>query len=173
MDRSILSLFVVFFVVRVYTLIISIKNEKALKASGGVEHGVKNSAVLALLHVTFYLAAFYEGYQHQVQFDSVTIYGLLIYIFAIAALFYVIRQLGEFWTVKLIIAKGHKINKNFIFRYIRHPNYFLNLIPELIGLVLIMKAYTVMTYLFPVYMLSLALRIWQEERIMRKNFSEY
>lgn len=173
MDNTIIGLFCIFFVVRVYTLFISIRNEKALKASGGSEHGKKNSLILAVLHIGFYFSAFYEGYINKVQFDALTIYGLVIYIFAIVALFYVIRQLGEFWTVKLIIANGHKLNKNLVFRTFRHPNYFLNIIPELIGLALILKSFSVLTYLFPIYLLSLGLRIWQEEKIMRTTFSEY
>jgi len=173
MATSIAILFVIFFCVRLYTLIISIRNEKILKQQGAREYGKANSLILALLHVLFYVGAFTEGYMKQVQFDQVTVIGLAIYVLAIAALFYVIKQLSPIWTVKLIIGDKHPLNNGFIFKTIRHPNYFLNIIPELIGLALVMKAYVVLTALFPVYLVSLAVRIVQEEKVMRARFSGY
>ncbi|MFG5423249.1 isoprenylcysteine carboxylmethyltransferase family protein [Enterococcus faecalis] len=45
-----------------------------------------------------------------------------------------IQVLGENWTVKLIIVDEQSLNSSWLFKYIKHPNYFLNIIPELIGL---------------------------------------
>ena len=173
MSTAIVIAFIIFFGLRLWTLAISIKNEKRLKQAGGQEHGQLNSLMLAILHIVFYVSAFVEGYINQVQFDWITILGLLIYGLSMAALFHVIQQLSSLWTVKLIIAKEHRLHKGFLFKYVRHPNYFLNIIPELIGLVLVMKSYLVLAILFPIYLVPLTVRIIQEERLMRATFSDY
>ena len=87
-------------------------------------------------------------------------------VFAMTNLVLVIRMLGDVWTGKLFIAPGHRVNRNWLFRYVRHPNYFLNVIPELVALTLICKSWYVSAVLFPAYMVCLALRIRQEEEAM-------
>jgi isoprenylcysteine carboxyl methyltransferase (ICMT) family protein YpbQ len=76
--------------------------------------------------------------------DRVSYAGLTLYIFSIVALYYVIYSIRHIWTVKLIIAPNdyHVINSNFLFKYIRHPNYFLNIIPELVGIALLFHAWS-------------------------------
>jgi isoprenylcysteine carboxyl methyltransferase (ICMT) family protein YpbQ len=166
-------LYASFFLVRLSTLFISMRNERRLKADGGIEYGAFNSSILAVLHVGFYLSAFAEAYTRAVQIDTISLVGIVIYLFSIAALFYVIHELSPIWTVKLIIGREHTLNRSLLFRFLRHPNYFLNVVPELVGLALMCKAYYTLLILFPVYIASLAVRIVQEERIMRTRFREY
>lgn len=173
MNQTLIILYVSFFFVRLSTLFISIRNERRLKADGGVEYGRFNSSILAILHIGFYLAAFGEGYDKAVQIDQETMIGIAVYLFSILALFYIIYELSPVWTVKLIIASEHNLNKSLLFRYLRHPNYFLNVIPELVGLAVMLKAYNTLLILFPIYLGSLAVRIIQEEQIMRAKFSDY
>ena len=173
MSILIALLFLLFFCVRLLTLAISIKNEKRLKEAGAREYGRLNSRILAVLHVLFYLGALAEGYVHGVRPDLITGLGLALYIPAMAVLFYVIHELRPLWTVKLILAEGHTLNQSRLFKYIRHPNYFLNIIPELIGLALVMKASTVFMLVFPLYLISLGVRIFQEEKLMRARFADY
>ena len=173
MSRTVFFLFWVFFLVRLSSLFISIRNEKRLRREGAEEYGKKNSAVLAVLHVLFYLGAFAEGYVKNAQLDGTAVAGAALYVAGLVMLFYVIRQLSPIWTVKLFVAKEHTLNKSKLFKYARHPNYFLSILPELIGLVLLLKAYVVLAALFPLYLLSLAVRIIQEEKVMRARFKEY
>ncbi len=173
MNKLIIIVFGVFVGVRLVTLFISIRNEKRLKRAGAQEYGRLNSRILALLHIAFYVSAFAEGYVKQVQVDYLTYFGGLIGAFALVMLLCVIQQLGPLWTVKLIIAPEHPLNQSFLFRYFRHPNYFLNLIPELVGLALVLKACMVQMVLFPIYMISLMVRISQEEQVMCVKFEDY
>jgi len=173
MSPILILLFISFFLVRLSTLFISMRNERRLKADGGIEYGALNSRILAVLHVGFYLSAFAEAYINAVQIDLMGLVGIAIYLFSIAALFYVIHELSPIWTVKLIIGREHSLNNSLLFRYFRHPNYFLNVVPELIGLALMCKADYTLLILFPVYLLSLVVRILQEERIMRTRFKGY
>ncbi|MBF0783952.1 DUF1295 domain-containing protein [Muribacter muris] len=160
------TLFALILALRFYTLSISIRNEKALIAKGAVQYGKTNSILLSAAHILFYLAAITEANFRQISFDYTAQLGLALLIFAFIMLFYVIYALKEIWTVKLYILPAHKINRSFLFKYIRHPNYFLNIIPELVGLSLFCHAgYTAMFGL-PVYLVILAVRIKQEEKAM-------
>ncbi|WP_101776073.1 isoprenylcysteine carboxyl methyltransferase family protein [Pasteurella oralis] len=162
--------FILILAIRFYSLSISIRNEKALIAKGAIQYGKRNSTILSMVHVLFYLAAISEANYNGITLNTVSQIGLAILIFAIVMLFYVIHELKEIWTVKIYILPEHKINRSFLFKYVRHPNYFLNIIPELIGLCLFCQAkYTAIIGL-PIYLVILAIRIKQEESAMTHLF---
>lgn len=75
--------------------------------------------------------------------------------------------------MKLMITPEQKINKSFIFKYFRHPNYFLNIIPELISIALICQAWFTLFVGLPLYLILLAIRIVQEEKLMKAHFDNY
>ena len=100
-------------------------------------------------------------------------FGLALYVVAMLVLLYVIHELGSAWTVKVLLAKGHILNQSWLFRAVRHPNYYLNLLPELVGLALAMKAWLTLAILFPCYLAALFRRIKIEEEVMRQRFSAY
>lgn len=151
---------------RLYTLKISKKHEKALLESGAKEHGAINSKLLSLAHVAFYISCIVEANISKAPFIQFSAYGLGILIFSYLMLILVIRELKSIWTVKIYILKDHKINTSALFRFVRHPNYFLNIIPELIGLSMVCSAYNTATWGLPIYFAILAFRIYQEENAM-------
>lgn len=159
--------------IRLVSLFVSVRNERALKRNGATEHGTRISALLALAHILFYAAAIFEYVRTPEPVTILSIVGMAIYFAAMAMLFYVIRVLGKFWTVRLIIANDHTLNTTPLFRLVRHPNYFLNIIPELFGLTLALHAYETMSFGIPIYIVILGLRIHQEEKIMQATFSNY
>lgn len=159
-------IFAIILSLRFYTLSISIRNEKALISKGAVQYGKNNSMLLSVAHIVFYMAAICEANYRQIGFDQVSQIGLAILIFAIAMLFYVIYVLKEIWTVKIYILPNHKINRSFLFKYVRHPNYFLNIIPELIGLSLFCHSTNTAMIGLPIYLVILTIRIKQEEKAM-------
>jgi isoprenylcysteine carboxyl methyltransferase (ICMT) family protein YpbQ len=173
LDRSSLLL-LIFILIRLASVIISLINEKKLKFMGAVEYGKQNSLFLMLAHFIFYGTCFIEG-SYTSGKDSLSILGLGLYIFAIIILYYVIFEIRHVWTVKLIIAPRsyHVINKSVLFRYIKHPNYYLNIIPELFGLALIFHAWYTLLIGFPLYLILLLTRIRQEKSIMKKIFINY
>ena len=88
-------------------------------------------------------------------------------------LFVVIGLLGRWWTVKLIVAREHELVAHPMFRWVRHPNYYLNILPELTGLALALHAFCAMVIGLPCYVLILAIRIRLEECVMKERFAEY
>lgn len=91
--------------------------------------------------------------------------GLIILIVAYGVLFHVIKTLGPIWTLKLYILPEHPIIKSGLYRITKHPNYFLNIIPELIGVILLTHASYTSLLLLP-YAYFLYVRIQQEEKLM-------
>lgn len=162
MSVAILGLF---FLVRLYSLSISMKHERFLIAQGAVEHGARNSKYLAWVHILIYLLSFSYAVIYHPPFDRIAQAGTLLLIGSYIVLFWVIHKLGPIWTLKIYILKEHKVIKTGIFKYIKHPNYFLNIIPELIGVILLTHAYPAAILLLP-YAYILFIRIKQEERAM-------
>lgn len=158
---------------RVATLVVSIRNERRLKADGAVEFGAANSTALALAHTLFYVSAATEGLWRAAPLDAVSQAGFVLYGFGMAMLLVVMGLLGRLWTVKLIIAPDHRLATHPLFRLVRHPNYYLNILPELTGFALALHAFGTMLVGLPVYLIPLAIRIRQEDRVMRARFAGY
>ncbi len=160
-------IFAFFFALRLATLAFSIRNEKRLLQLGAVQYGRRNSLLLTLAHVAYYAGSLYEAYVHHTSLDGIAILGASIMGFAYAMLFYVIYRLRDVWTVKVYIVPHQRIETSFLFRTVRHPNYILNILPELVGVAMLCHAWCTLALGLPVYCVILAVRIVQEERAMR------
>lgn len=165
---TIFMIFAIFFVLRLLSLFISIKNEKRLIRMGAVQYGKLVSLLLTLSHICYYISSLYEGYATGAVFNNYSAFGTGLMTFAYLILFYVIYKLRDVWTLKVYIAPNHRIDKSFLFKVVKHPNYFLNIIPELIGLALLCNAWRTLMIGLPFYFILLAIRIVQEERAMKQ-----
>lgn len=163
----IVIVFVAFFALRLVSLSYSIRNEKIIQSKGGVQYGKTNSLVLTLAHLAFYFSALYEAYATGAMLDSISMLGVGVMAFAYAVLFYVIYKLRDIWTVKLYIVPNQRIETSFLFKTVRHPNYFLNIIPELVGTALLCHAWYTLAIGLPLYLIPLFVRIRQEEEAMK------
>lgn len=161
----ILTILFIFFCIRFISLKISMQHAKQLKVEGAVEYGVKNSKYLAITHVFIYMSAAIETFIHKDTFSILNGIGLIILIVAYIMLFIVIKTLGRIWTLKLFILPNHPIIKSGLYKVTKHPNYFFNIIPELIGVLLLTHA-TYTTLLLVPYAYLLIARIRQEENLM-------
>ncbi|MBS5596944.1 MAG: hypothetical protein KHX07_07535 [Peptostreptococcus sp.] len=83
-------------------------------------------------------------------------------------LYTVISILGDIWTVKLMLLKNHKYVDHWLFRTFKHPNYFLNIMPELCGIGLLCHAKLTSLVILPLYAIVLYKRISQENMILEK-----
>lgn len=161
----ILTLLAAFFIIRLYTLYISINNAKALVAEGAKEYGQANSKGLALTHILIYVGAAIEAFVNHTTLGYMNIFGLILLILSYFVLFHVIRTLGRIWTLKIFILPKHPIIHSGLYKITKHPNYFLNIVPELIGVLLLTSATFTWILLLP-YAYFLIKRIKQEEKVM-------
>jgi isoprenylcysteine carboxyl methyltransferase (ICMT) family protein YpbQ len=171
MSAILIVIFLAAATARIASVAVSKRHETKLRAEGAIEHGALNTKLLAIVHGLYYFAAFGEGWIRQVQFDAVSAFGLIVFVAAMLMLVWIVRLLGPVWTVKIMIAQNHPVSRHWLFRTIRHPNYFLNILPELIGYALIFHAWWTLVIGLPIYVIVLAVRIRQEERAMRDLFA--
>lgn len=164
----IIGIVILVFFIRLYFLKISIKNEQRILAEGGTEYGKENSKRITILHILFYLGCSVEAFIHKTQFDNtISIVGLILVVFSMFMLYVVTQLLKDIWTVKLMLVKNHKYNDHWLFRVVKHPNYFLNIVPELVGLALFCHAKYTAMILLPLYAIVLYIRIKEEENILK------
>jgi isoprenylcysteine carboxyl methyltransferase (ICMT) family protein YpbQ len=158
---------------RIATVVVAIRHARALKEAGAVEFGARNSNVLALAHVLFFISAIIEAALRPPTFDVISVIGLVLYSISVISIIFVIRLLGRLWTVRLLIAPNHSLIRHWLFRIVRHPNYYLNILPELAGFALVLHAYRTLLIGLPLYLIPLVIRMHQEETVMRRNFTDY
>lgn len=158
----------VIFIIRLLFLKVSKTNEKNILANGGKEYGAENSKRLTRLHILFYAACLAESILKKARFDTLSIIGCLLLVFSIFMLYTVTRLLKGIWTVKLMIAENHQYNDHWLFRTVKHPNYFLNIAPELIGLALLCHALYSAIIILPFYVVVLYVRIKEENRLLKE-----
>jgi len=159
--------------IRLGTVALSKRHEQTLKAQGAIEYDPRTSQILALAHFTFYGSGFAEALLSPVEVDALSIFGIALWLASMGVLWSIIRTLGPLWTVKIIIAPHHELKQTGFFSFVRHPNYFLNIIPELIGYACALHCWYTVCFGLPLYMLILAKRIRVEEQIMRNAFPAY
>lgn len=66
------------FVLRLYFLKISLRNEQRILANGGSEYGVQNTKLLTVVHIVFYLSCLSEAVLKQASFDGLSVLGLAV-----------------------------------------------------------------------------------------------
>jgi isoprenylcysteine carboxyl methyltransferase (ICMT) family protein YpbQ len=173
MKPAMLAFVLFVFLFRLATLAISIRHERVLRKHGATEFGALNTKILTVAYTAYLIAAAIEGAIRSAPFDIASRIGFVLYGISFIAILMVIRLLGRFWTVKLLIARDHSLVLHPFFRLIRHPNYFLNAIPELVGFALVLHAYDTLVVGLPIVLILFANRIRQEELAMRENFEAY
>ncbi|PCF85537.1 isoprenylcysteine carboxylmethyltransferase family protein [Staphylococcus delphini] len=155
----------IFFIIRLFSLAISIKHSKQLVQQGAQAYGEKNSKWLAITHILIYVGAAIETLLNHDTWRLMNTVGLITLVLAYLVLFHVIKTLGPIWTLKLYILPDHPIIRSGLYRITKHPNYYLNIIPELIGVLLLTHATYTSILLIP-YAYFLFVRIRQEEKLM-------
>ena len=159
---------------RFWTLYVAATNEKRLKADGAMEYGQGSTLALWVTTGIVYVGALIEGFSYRhAQFDRIAVVGLVIYIFSAIALIFVIRTLGRFWSGKVIISPKHELVVHPVFRKLKHPNYFLNMVPELIGFSIMLHAWFTLAIGVPLFLISLVFRIRVEEQVLKNKFEAY
>jgi isoprenylcysteine carboxyl methyltransferase (ICMT) family protein YpbQ len=159
---------------RAFSISYSIMNEKKLKKDKSTkEYGEKVSLYFMILMNVFNIGSLIETIIKNPKFSNITIIGIIIWILSMIILIIVLKELNGFWTMKIIISKNHKLNQSFLFKYFKHPNYYLNMIPEIIAISLICQSWITSIITYPFFIVIFILRIIQEEKALKENFPNY
>jgi len=127
------------------------------------------SITLGIL-ATNYLNAFISG-------TSIINYaGLVLIIFGIVIRLLAIRTLGKFFTVNLYLSDDHRLIKNGLYKFIRHPSYTGSLL-SFLGFGLSLNNWVSLIVIFIPVLISFIYRINVEEKLMSgqfgKDYDEY
>jgi len=174
MDSLLPTFILLAFAVRLVSLAVSTVNEIRLRALGSHEIGRANTIALAVSHAAYYVLATVEWLENDTPVVTwISALGVILYSLSMVALVLVIRSLGYIWTVKLLIAPDHPHIKSGLYRLSRHPNYFLNVLPELVGFTVALNSVWTLILGLPLYMIPLSIRIRQEEAAMNVAVKSY
>ncbi|SDJ68261.1 isoprenylcysteine carboxyl methyltransferase family protein [Sediminibacillus albus] len=161
----ILFLFLIF--QRVIELAIARRNEKWMKAQGGIEEGSDHYKWFVITHSLFFVFLLGEAFIRQL--NDLPVNQFLLAVFLLSQLFrmWCIASLGKFWNTKIIILPGAELVSKGPYRFIKHPNYLIVLI-ELIVIPLLFHTY-ITAIVFPVlHLLLLKIRIPEEEKALAR-----
>ena len=93
-------------------------NERALRARGAVEVGARHFPVMVLLHGSWLVWLWVDGWRHALVWPWVAAYFALQ-----VARAWVLATLGRRWTTRILFVPGETLVKRGPFRLIPHPNY--------------------------------------------------
>jgi methyltransferase len=149
---------------RFIELFISHRNEKWLLKNGSVEFGKEHYKYIVLLHILFFVSMYIEFYL------SKNIYFFLIplILFLILQIFkiWLIISLGKFWNTKIFRIPGSPLIKTGLYKYFKHPNYFI-VICEIFILPLIFGLY-ITSIIFSIFnAIALFVRIRTENEALK------
>jgi methyltransferase len=106
---------------RLAELAIASRNTRRLLARGGREIGADHYPLFILLHASWLLAiALATPPRTQPSWALIGVYAALQLVRV-----WVIATLGPYWTTRIITVEGAPIVRSGLYRYVRHPNYWV------------------------------------------------
>jgi methyltransferase len=138
------------------------RNERRLRAAGGVEHGAGHYPVMVALHAGWLLAL-----ATLVPAGAPVVWPLLALYLALQTLrVWTVASLGGFWTTRVIVVPGTPRVRRGPYRWLRHPNYLVVAL-EIPLLPLAVGAWQIALTFGTANLAVLAWRIRVEERALR------
>ncbi len=161
------ALFLIVLLQRGVELSIAKRNERSLKAYGGIEKGQSHYHLIVGLHIAFFVSLLLEvlfiGARPAPWYWIPLGFFLLAQIIRVWAL----TSLGVFWNTKIIVLPGADIVTKGPYKYVKHPNYLVVAV-EILTLPLIFQTYlTAIVFTVLNAVLILGVRIPEEERALR------
>lgn len=97
--------------------------------------------------------------------------GLALVVFGMILRLIVVRSLGRYFTVDVVIRQDHQIKKTGFYKYIRHPSYLASLI-SFVGFGLSLNNWIALLIVtIPVFM-AFVIRTNQEEKALTSHFGQ-
>lgn len=116
------------------------RNERALRARGGVEPGGDVYNLMRVAYPAAFLAMLAEGAARGGPSPASLATGIAVFAVAKWIKWWAILSLGPRWTFRVIVVPGHPLVASGPYRYFRHPNY-IGVIGELAGVAVMTRAW--------------------------------
>lgn len=161
------GLFILIICQRIVELVIAKKNERWMKARGGIEKNSHHHKWFVVVHTLFFVAILTEVFIKNTENISLNYSLLTLFILAQLGRIWCIQSLGRFWNTKIIVLPGVSLIKKGPYRFIKHPNYIIVGL-ELLIIPLLFNAF-ITAMIFPIlHIILLTVRIPSEEKALNK-----
>jgi methyltransferase len=124
-SRWIFSGFVILLAIqRLFELIISRRNERRIRAAGGIEYGGGHYRAMTVLHGAWLVSMIAETWLvNRPLIPAIFTAALILFGIGQCLRYSAILTLGWRWTVRVLVIPGKAPVRSGIYRYLRHPNY--------------------------------------------------
>ncbi|MFD2630646.1 isoprenylcysteine carboxyl methyltransferase family protein [Oceanobacillus kapialis] len=159
-------IFIFLVVQRLLEIAVAKRNERWLKARGGIESGEEHYKWFIIVHTLFFFSILLEVMAKNEVVQNPGILLIVLFLLTQAFRVWCISSLGRFWNTKIIVAPNFPLIKAGPYKYIDHPNYIVVGI-ELFIIPVMFQAYLT-SVIFPIlHILLLFIRIPAEERALK------
>ena len=172
MDLSVILFLLLLLAVAALRLVemrVSRRNQLRMISQGMAKPSDPSFRWVALVHTCVLIGAALEVvFLHRPFIPWLAAVAFFVFILSNLIRLWVVRTLGQLWTVQVMDSTALGIIASGPFRYVRHPNY-AGVILEIISLPLVHTAWITALAGSAAYCLVLSLRISTEERILFAN----
>ncbi|WP_346244060.1 isoprenylcysteine carboxyl methyltransferase family protein [Shouchella clausii] len=116
------------------------RNERWLKAQGGVEAGTAHYPWMVTLHCGFFISLLIEVTLSNIAFSCWSAIPLAIVVIAQIIRIWALSSLGKYWNTKIIVLPEAPVIEKGPYRFLRHPNYMV-VVAEIAFVPLLFQAY--------------------------------
>lgn len=163
-----LALFILLLAVeRMSELVLSRYNVRLLRERGAEEHGRAHFPWFVALHALYPFALIAEVVGAGARPGALWSVWLVVFLAAQVLRFAVIRTLGMYWTVRVLVVPGTTPIRRGPYRWLRHPNYVAVAL-ELFSGALLFGAWRTAIVATAIHLVLIRLRIPVEERALRE-----
>jgi len=163
------SIFLLFVISqRLIELLIAKRNERILKAQGGIEFDKNGYRVIVIMHVVFFVSLICEKVFLSRMLNSYWIIFAALFGVAQFLRYWAIKSLGVYWNTKILVLPNHKLVIAGPYKFLRHPNY-IAVIVEIAVIPLIFSCYLTACIFSVINFILLRRRIKIEENALRKT----
>ena len=163
------SIFLLFVISqRLIELLIAKRNERILKAQGGIEFDKNGYRVIVIMHVVFFVSLICEKVFLSRMLNSYWIIFAALFGVAQFLRYWAIKSLGVYWNTKILVLPNHKLVIAGPYKFLRHPNY-IAVIVEIAVIPLIFSCYLTACIFSVINFILLRRRIKIEESALRKT----
>jgi methyltransferase len=149
---------------RLGELVYARRNDRRLRAAGGVEYGARHYPLLVGLHAAWLVALVVT-----VPAEApINLAALIAFLLLQAARIWTLASLGAFWTTRVIVVPGSERVQSGPYRIVRHPNYLIVAL-EIPLLPLVFGAWPLAVGFGLANIALLAWRIRVEDRALEQN----
>jgi len=117
-------LFLAFLILqRIGELFLAKRNERIIKAAGGIEFDKKGYKYVVMMHIVFFLSLASEKLVRDTMLSPMWFLFLSLFICAQILRYWAIVSLGKFWNTKIFVVPNVPHVTRGPYRFMHHPNY--------------------------------------------------